>query len=42
DPLFFYEPLNKTFGEATMEEKNAISHRGMVLREAGEILKEFL
>jgi XTP/dITP diphosphohydrolase len=42
DPLFFYEPLNKTFGEATMEEKNAISHRGMALREASEILKEFL
>lgn len=42
DPLFFYEPLNKTFGEATMEEKNAISHRGMALREVSEILKEFL
>ena len=27
DPLFLYEPLNKTFAEVTEEEKNAISHR---------------
>src|SRR5471030_2609771 len=28
DPLFFYEPLNKTFAQLTAEEKNEISHRG--------------
>jgi XTP/dITP diphosphohydrolase len=33
DPLFFYEPLNKTFAECTMEEKNLVSHRGKALAE---------
>lgn len=32
DPLFFYDPLNKTFGELTSDEKNQISHRGVALR----------
>jgi non-canonical purine NTP pyrophosphatase (RdgB/HAM1 family) len=27
DPLFLYEPLDKTFAEVNAEEKNAISHR---------------
>jgi XTP/dITP diphosphohydrolase len=27
DPLFLYEPLNKTFAEVNAEEKNTISHR---------------
>lgn len=27
DPLFLYEPLDKTFAEINAEEKNAISHR---------------
>ena len=31
DPLFFYKGFNKTFGEATPQEKNAISHRGNAL-----------
>ena len=31
DPLFFYEPFNKTFGELEAEEKNKISHRGIAL-----------
>ena len=42
DPLFFYKPLNKTFGEATSEEKNSISHRGNALRELKEIIKNEL
>jgi XTP/dITP diphosphohydrolase len=33
DPLFYYEPLQKTFAELTMEEKNLVSHRGKVLTE---------
>lgn len=33
DPLFFYEPLNKTFAECNMEEKNKVSHRGKALAE---------
>ncbi len=38
DPLFFYPPLNKTFAELTIEEKNAVSHRGKAL---GELRDEF-
>lgn len=42
DPLFFYEPLNKTFSELTMEEKNSVSHRGKALKEIKDIIKGFL
>jgi non-canonical purine NTP pyrophosphatase (RdgB/HAM1 family) len=28
DPLFFYPPFGKTFGEVTREEKDRVSHRG--------------
>ena len=31
DPLFLSDELGKTFGEATMEEKNKISHRSRAL-----------
>jgi len=31
DPLFYYEPLGKSFGELTREEKAAVSHRGRAL-----------
>ena len=31
DPLFFYEPMGKTFAEMTSEEKNSISHRGKAI-----------
>jgi len=33
DPVFYYPPLNKTFGELTIEEKSRVSHRGKALRE---------
>jgi len=33
DPLFFYEPFNKSFAECGMEEKNKVSHRGKALAE---------
>lgn len=33
DPLFLYEPLQKTFAELSPEEKNAVSHRGKALQE---------
>lgn len=42
DPLFFYEPLNKTFAELTTEEKNNISHRGNALKGISKIIKGFL
>ena len=31
DPVFFYPPLARTFGQLTAEEKSAISHRGKAL-----------
>lgn len=33
DPIFFYPPLNKTFAELNLTEKNTVSHRAKVLRE---------
>lgn len=40
DPLFYYEPFDKTFAEISMEEKNQVSHRGKVLAElSGEFDK---
>ena len=37
DPIFYSNDLNKTFGEASEEEKNRVSHRG---RAINEMLKE--
>ena len=31
DPIFFYPPLRKTFGQLTADEKHGISHRGKAL-----------
>ncbi|RII32817.1 XTP/dITP diphosphatase [Clostridium chromiireducens] len=42
DPLFFYEPLDKTFGELTSEEKNHISHRGVALKKLKKVISELL
>jgi len=38
DPIFYYPPLNRTFGELSPEEKNKVSHRGKALKQ----LKIFL
>ncbi len=38
DPLFFVEEHQKTFAELSMEEKNALSHRGRALRALAEKL----
>ena len=38
DPYFFSDELGKTFGEATDEEKDAVSHRGRALRALAERL----
>jgi XTP/dITP diphosphohydrolase len=38
DPYFFSVELGKTFGEATDEEKDAVSHRGRALRALAERL----
>ena len=39
DPLFLYEPLDKTFAEVNAEEKNAISHRA---RAAAAFAEKFI
>ena len=31
DPLFYYEPLKKSFAQLTPEEKNSVSHRRRAL-----------
>ncbi|MDI6751741.1 MAG: RdgB/HAM1 family non-canonical purine NTP pyrophosphatase [bacterium] len=31
DPIFYYPPMNRTFGELSPEEKNRISHRAKAL-----------
>lgn len=31
DPVFYYPPAAKTFAQMTLEEKNAVSHRGRAL-----------
>ena len=38
DPLFFYPPFGKTFGEVAHEEKDRVSHRGKAFAR----LREFL
>ena len=40
DPLFYYEPMQKTYAEMTAEEKNSISHRGKAVRLLGEMLSK--
>ncbi|MDD6735041.1 MAG: XTP/dITP diphosphatase [Clostridiales bacterium] len=40
DPLFFCNKIQKCFGVATPEEKNAVSHRGQALQKLCEILKK--
>ncbi|MNW37515.1 dITP/XTP pyrophosphatase [compost metagenome] len=39
DPLFYLPPYEKTMAELTIEEKQAISHRGAALRELVDKLK---
>lgn len=40
DPIFFSDELGKTFGDATDEEKNSVSHRARAIKALFEILKE--
>jgi len=42
DPVFVYPPTGKRFAEMTLEEKNAVSHRGRALRAARELIKAHL
>ena len=38
DPLFFYPPFDKTFGEIDRETKATVSHRGKALKKLAEVL----
>lgn len=38
DPLFFYPPFNKTFGEIDRKTKATVGHRGKALKKLSEIL----
>jgi XTP/dITP diphosphohydrolase len=38
DPVFFYQPLGKTFAELSQKEKNLVSHRGKAV---AKLLAEF-
>ena len=38
DPVFFYPPLERTFAQLSLDEKNRVSHRG---RAMAELKKEF-
>jgi XTP/dITP diphosphohydrolase len=40
DPVFYCDELQKSFAEASDEEKNSVSHRGRALRRMYELLKE--
>ena len=39
DPLFYSHELKKTFGEASQEEKDAVSHRGQAFRALADWLE---
>ena len=39
DPLFFSDELGRSFGQATAEEKDAVSHRGRALRSLADALR---
>ena len=38
DPVFFYPPLGRTFGELSDEDKAAVSHRGLALQAVRRLL----
>jgi len=38
DPIFFFPPLNATFGEVPTKDKHAVSHRGIAARAARALL----
>lgn len=40
DPIFLYLPAGRTFAEMSLEEKNAVSHRGRAVRRLPRILAD--
>lgn len=41
DPIFYYAPRRKTFGELAPREKNTVSHRGRALRKIKAFLLDY-
>jgi XTP/dITP diphosphohydrolase len=42
DPLFFYPPYQKTFGEVSIDMKHRVSHRGQALGKFRELFQNYL
>lgn len=42
DPLFFYPPFQKTFGQVSLAEKNKVSHRFKAMQKARQVLGDYL
>jgi XTP/dITP diphosphohydrolase len=42
DPIFYYPPADKRFSEMSVAEKNLVSHRGLALEAAKELIRERL
>lgn len=42
DPLFFYPPYQKTFGEVSVAMKHRVSHRGQAFSKLKQLLKDHL
>jgi XTP/dITP diphosphohydrolase len=42
DPVFFYPPFGKTFGEIDRETKATVSHRGKALKKLAQMLPSFI
>ena len=42
DPVFYYPPADKRFSEMTLDEKNVVSHRGLALAKARDVIIERL
>ena len=42
DPIFFYRPFGRTFGELRPDLKNAVSHRGRALKKMRTFLLRYL
>jgi XTP/dITP diphosphohydrolase len=42
DPVFFFPPLERTFAELALDEKNRVSHRGKALEKAMALLRRHL
>ena len=40
DPLFLYEPMNKTYAEMNAEEKNQVSHRSRAAEKMRDLMQE--